>query len=336
MEVRYKAASATHDLSSMAAAATSPPPHVLVTGASGLLGRAVLAAFRASGSGFSAAGTAHSRAEAHGLLACDLRDADAARALVLAQRPALVVHSAAERRPDACEKDEAGSALRINVDAVFALARAAADVGAAFLYVSTDYLFAGDAAPYDERAEPRPLNAYGRLKLRGEHAALAGHPAPVLLRVPVLFGPTADLSESAVTTFASAVRDAAKRQKIDDWQIRVPTFTPDVAATIVNIARALERARAGAGGPEAPAGIFNYSSSERFTRFSLVAHFARLLGLDASHIEKLEGMPPGAPRPFDCALNQGKLEALGLAAPHTRFEQASREVLVGAGLTVVA
>jgi hypothetical protein len=35
-------------------------------------------------------------------------------------------------------------------------------------------------------------------------------------------------------------------------------------------------------------------------------------------------------------LNQGKLEALGLAAPHTRFEQASREVLVGAGLTVVA
>jgi len=330
-------------MAATAAAAAAPLPHVLVTGASGLLGRAVLAAFRASGSGFSAAGTAHSRAEALGLLACDLRDTEAARALVLAQRPALVVHSAAERRPDACEKDEAGSALRINVDAVFALARAAADVGAAFLYVSTDYLFAGDAAPYDERAEPAPLNAYGRLKLRGEHAALAGHPAPVLLRVPVLFGPTADLGESAVTTFAVAVRDAARRQKIDDWQIRVPTFTPDVGATIVNIARALERARAGAaagagaaGRAGAPAGIYHYSSQARFTRFSLVAHFARQLGLDASHIEKLEGAPPGAPRPFDCALNQAKLEALGLAAPHTPFEQASREVLVAAGLSVVA
>jgi dTDP-4-dehydrorhamnose reductase len=317
-------------------------PLVLVTGASGLLGRAVLAAFRGAGD-FAAAGTAFSRAEAQGLLACDLRDAAAARALVLAQRPALVVHSAAERRPDACEKDEAGSALRINVDAVFALARAAADAGAGFVYVSTDYLFAGDAAPYDERAEPAPLNAYGRLKLRGEHAALAGHPAPVLLRVPVLFGPTADLGESAVTTFAVAVRDAARRQKIDDWQIRVPTFTPDVGATIVNIARALERARAGAaagagaaGRAGAPAGIYHYSSQARFTRFSLVAHFARQLGLDASHIEKLEGAPPGAPRPFDCALNQAKLEALGLAAPHTPFEQASREVLVAAGLSVVA
>ena len=304
-----------------------PPPSslplVLVTGASGLLGRAVLAAFRAAPGEFAAAGTAFARAAPLGLVRCDLRDAAALRALVAELRPALVIHSAAERRPDACEKDEAGDALRLNVDAVFALGRAAADVGAAFVYISTDYLFAGDAAPYDERAEPRPLNAYGRLKLRGEHAALAAHPAPLLLRVPVLFGPTEDLAESAVTTFAVAARDAARRQKIDDWQIRVPTYTVDVAATLVRIARAM-LAKAG---PPPPAGIYHYSSRERFTRFSLVAFFGRLLSCDVSHVEKLEGMPPGAPRPFDCALDQRKLEALGLAAPHTPFEQACRAVL---------
>ena len=314
-------------------------PRALVTGASGLLGRAVLAAFARSGD-FSAVGAAFSRAGgADGLLACDLRDAAAARALVLAQRPAVVVHSAAERKPDACERDETGSALLLNVDAVFALARAAADAGAGFVYVSTDYLFAGDAAPYDERAEPRPLNAYGRLKLRGEHAALAGHPAAVILRVPVLFGPTGDLNESAVTTFAVAARDAARKQRIDDWQIRVPTFTPDIGATIVNIARALRAAASAAptgGAASGPSGIFHYSASERFTRFSLVAYFGRLLGVDVSHIERLEGAPPGAPRPFDCALNQRKLEALGLAAPHTPFDEACRAVLAGAGVAVVA
>ena len=305
----------------MASPAPSPAT-VLVTGASGLLGRAVLAAF-ARDARFRAVGAAFSRAEPP-LLRCDLRDAAASRALVQAQRPAVVVHAAAERRPDACEKDAAGSAL-LNVHATFHLAAAAAEVGARFVYVSTDYLFDGTAAPYAESAPTSPLNEYGRLKLRGEHAALAAHPRPLILRVPVLFGPTGDLNESAVTTFAAAARDAGRPQRIDDWQIRVPTYTPDIGRTLVNIARRMLD-DAGAGAAPLPT-LLNYSSNERWTRYGFVQFFGKLLGVPTAHFARLVGEPPGAKRPYDCKLDTALIESLGLAAPSTPFEDACREVL---------
>ena len=202
----------------------APPPSVLITGASGLLGRAILAAFTRAG--WAATGAAFSRAIPP-LIPLDVRLPAACAEALRSLAPRLVVHAAAERRPDACEKDPAAAEL-LNVDAVWHLAREAARSGAAFIYISTDYLWDGTAAPYAEDAPVCPLNAYGAQKARGEWAARAAHPGACVLRVPVLFGPTSDLGESAVTMFAAAVKAQEKPGVADDWQIRVPTFTPDI------------------------------------------------------------------------------------------------------------
>lgn len=55
----------------------------------------------------------------------------------------MIVHAAAERRPDVCEKDLPGSEV-LNVEVSWHLGRAAAAVGAAYIYISTDYLFGED------------------------------------------------------------------------------------------------------------------------------------------------------------------------------------------------
>lgn len=290
---------------------------VLVTGASGLLGRAVATAFAAAG--WRVVGQAHARAQG-GLVHADLRSAEACGALVAAAAPACVVHVAAERRPDVCERDPAATEP-LNVEAVWNLGRGAAHAGSAFIYISTDYLWRGDRAPYAEDAPTQPPNSYGAQKRRGEHAALAAHAGAVVLRVPVLYGPTRDLAESAVTAFAATVL-AGVPATIDDWQVRVPTFTPDVAATCVRIAEA----------SPAPAGILHYSSKDRLTRWGLVQAFARMLRAPAEHVTRLEGPPPGAPRPYDCQLDCARIEALGLAAPCTPFEEGARMVLRGAGV----
>jgi nucleoside-diphosphate-sugar epimerase len=297
-------------------------PRILVTGASGLLGRAILRVFQDRFGKSNVIGLAFSRAQDLGLVKCDLRDSIAVEAIIREYHPDIVIHSAAERKPDACESDPEGSAL-LNVTAVFALAAASAKAKAAFVYISTDYLFDGTAAPYNEDAKTCPLNEYGRLKLRGEHAALAAHPRPFILRVPVLFGPCSDVTESAVTTFAKAAKDSQKLQKIDDWQIRVPTYTLDIAETLVLISRALFLKEG------SPSGIFNYSSNVRVTRWALVQLFGKILSCDISHITKLDGPPPGAPRPYDCQLLTTKLEKLGLAAHHTPFEIALKASLDG-------
>lgn len=310
-------------------------PTVLITGASGLLGRAVVAAFRAHPALWSSVvATSFSRPCEAPSAACDLRSPAAVQALVASVAPRLVVHAAAERRPDVCEKDSAASEA-LNVDAVWHLAKAACAAGASFIYVSTDYLWDGTLAPYGEEAPVCPLNAYGHQKARGEWAARAAHPAALVLRVPVLYGPTADLKESAVTTFASAVLDAARAQAIDDWQIRVPTYTPDIGRTLERLGSALvgsppEGARGAALDPARLAGVWHYSSADCTTRWKLCQLFGELLSAPTGHILRLEGMPPGAPRPFDCLLSTGKLDATGLAAPCTPLREGLTAVLVGA------
>jgi dTDP-4-dehydrorhamnose reductase len=309
-------------------------PSVLVTGASGLLGRAVVQSFRSRPGFWTTVTPASFTRATEGGVQLDLRDEGATHALLSSLKPSLVVHAAAERRPDVCEKDAASSEA-LNVHAVWHLARACAAQGSALIYISTDYLWDGSSAPYAEDAPVCPLNAYGSQKARGEWAARAAHPAAVVLRVPVLFGPAPDLKESAVTTFASAVLDAARPQTIDDWQVRVPTYTPDIGCTLERLGSALlgappEGARGAALEPTRLAGVWHYSSADRTTRWQLCQLFGELLSAPTAHIGRLEGMPPGAPRPYDCMLSTAKLDATGLAAPCTPLREALVAVLTGA------
>jgi len=130
------------------------------------------------------------------------------------------------------------------------------------------------------------------------------------------------------------VRDG-KPASADDWQIRVPTYTPDIAATAVALAAALAGApppgaRGAALAPAGLAGVWHYSAGERFTRFALVQLFGELMALPTAHVARLEGAPPGARRPFDCQLDTRKLLDTGLAAPCTPFREAVARVLAAA------
>lgn len=89
----------------------------------------------------------------------------------------------------------------------------------ALIYISTDYVFDGTAAPYDVDAEPHPVQLYGETKLAGEKAVLGVEsddaPTPgrrVVLRVPVLYGPCPQPSDSAVNTLLDIVRDQSGKQ----------------------------------------------------------------------------------------------------------------------------
>jgi dTDP-4-dehydrorhamnose reductase len=281
---------------------------VALIGASGLLGRAVAAelASAARTQEWRVVRTARSRADATSVK-LDLLDHDAVRTFLREIAPDAIVVAAAERRPDICENDPA-LARALNVDALSVIATEARALGAWVLSISTDYVFDGTSPPYLPDDAPAPLNAYGRSKLDGERALFASDPMSCVLRLPLLYGPFTDWNESAVTSLAPAIVKSADpanpSASMDAWATRYPTLTSDVAVVIRGM---LEHRAKGA----TISGITQWSGDEPMTKFDIAERIARALKVDARLVA--QRTPTDAtPRPRDCHLDSGRLEALGI------------------------
>lgn len=121
---------------------------VIVTGANGQLGQALLEAFP----------------DARGLTR---EDWDVTFPAPSGLEADVVLHTAAWTNVDGAE-DDPQSAAAVNVGGV----QHAAELGAPLVVWSSDYVFDGKKrTPYLESDTPAPLSAYGRSKLHGEAAA---------------------------------------------------------------------------------------------------------------------------------------------------------------------
>jgi dTDP-4-dehydrorhamnose reductase len=120
-------------------------------------------------------------AQGFGYIESDLLVAGEVKRLLREVRPNWVIHCAALADVDRCEK-EPGLAKRVNAELAGSVARAAADVGARFLHISTDAVFDGQRGGYAESDDPRPVNRYGESKLEGERAVLSAHPDGLIVR----------------------------------------------------------------------------------------------------------------------------------------------------------
>ena len=150
---------------------------LLVTGARGLLGAAIVREFAAAG---------WEVVPLH-RGALDVTDAGAVAQQVSDAHPDLVVNCVAYNDVDGAEKDPV-TALQVNAMAVRSLAAAAKTAGATFVHYGTDFVFDGESdRPYVEDDRPNPRSAYGVSKLLGEWFAL-DHPRAYVLRVESLFG----------------------------------------------------------------------------------------------------------------------------------------------------
>lgn len=255
------------------------PAPAFVTGASGYLGHAVLAA-AGDGRAVVRAGRGDGCE-----VALDLDRPDAAAAALRAARPAVVLHLAAMSRMADCERDP-DAARRANAVAAGALAVAAREVGARFVHVSTDLVFGGDAAPYAADATPQPRSVYGRSKADGERAVLDA--GGVVVRVPLLFGPSFDGRRGATDMLRAALRDQRAVALFVD-EFRTPLHVADAARLLWTIA-------------DLPAvgSVLHLAGPERVSRHELGERFRAIAGLTALEIDALPN--PDPTRPADVSL----------------------------------
>lgn len=164
---------------------------VVVTGANGLVGGRLVRLLVSQGHEVLAWARGEARAALNGarFVSVELTDADAVSRALRETRPDVIVNPAAMTDVDGCERDPLG-AWAANVDAPAALARSARELGTHLVHVSTDYVFDGDAGPYDVDATPNPRGVYALSKHAGEQAVRALLPAGrwTIARTAVVYG----------------------------------------------------------------------------------------------------------------------------------------------------
>lgn len=154
---------------------------ILITGSAGFLGTALRRQFAAIPEPRPLY-TYHDRAPESGSPSfhrLDVSDEASVKALFRELRPGVVIHAAATMNPEHFE--------RSIVRGSESVARASKEIGAVLLQISSDMVFDGRHAPYDEEAAPSPITAYGRAKARAETAVLAGCHDALIIRTSLLY-----------------------------------------------------------------------------------------------------------------------------------------------------
>ena len=265
----------------------------LVTGASGLVGQALLHRLASRGR---AVGTALRHGGGQ-LLTVDLRERNAVRKLLDDVKPDAVIHAAAYPEPDFCE-DHPAEARRLNVDSTRWL-REFLPAHATLVLISTDYVFDGRHAPYRETDPVHPINVYGQTKLEAE-AVVAGRPHTLVLRIPLQVGPRPASGRPGFVAQMLAQLDDPRPAAVDDVLVRVPTWSGDVANAVEFLLTRFA------------AGTYHVSSPQAGTRWFWTQELARLLGKSTAHLTPSSAIiPRRAERPVDGKLITDKLRTLG-------------------------
>ena len=260
---------------------------VLVTGASGQLGREVVEV--CTGAGDTVVACDHAT--------MDLADRDRVLQVVAAAAPDAIVHAAAWTDVDGCETDP-DRAYAVNALGTRHVAEAARDVGARVCYVSTDYVFDGTASrPYREWDATNPVSVYGRSKLAGE--SVLG-PGDTVVRTSWVCGRH---GKNFVKTILGRAAQGRPLTVVAD-QHGCPTFAEDLAGMV----RLLVVGRR--------PGVFHVTNQGATTWFGFARDAVVAAGLDpalVTPISTAELQPPrAAPRPANSVLDNAALRLSGL------------------------
>lgn len=215
----------------------------------------------------------------------DMADTKAVRESIRKHQPDAVIHCAANL-DHVFMHDNRAAAWQMTVEGNLAFARTCAEVGARYVFVSSDWVFDGQQPLVDEDSPPFPVNFYGFMKTVCERdimgldglsygiGRLAGiyglnYSNPSLLRKQNDVG--FDLGNYVVDQLSRGlIAEIWTGPKVNE--VAHPTLASDGAEMLLRLAEHDEN------------GIFHCWGSEAISRLQLAYHFADVFGVDRTLI----------------------------------------------------
>jgi dTDP-4-dehydrorhamnose reductase len=271
---------------------------VVITGASGLLGKALI---ETAPPGADIVPVHGSQVPLSPLrwYKIDITNTDLVKFFITQIKPDIIIHCAAVGSVDYTQKHY-HEAVKVNVTAVMDIAAAAADIGVPVVAISTNAVYDGKHAPYDETAPLSPINYYGVLKSAAEQAVRCSGIDWIIHRPILMYGSTNQGRRGNwVTTWIDMLRAGKECQVVTDTMTQ-PLYSKCCAKAIWT---SIERQCYGR--------IYNLAGPDKMTLHTLALAVCDAVKADRSLIKPVlsSHFPAIAPRPKDTTYNLDKAVA---------------------------
>lgn len=290
---------------------------LLITGATGNLGRFLVRAAKAAGHQVIPWGSPRGGdVDGQPVVPVDLANPDAVAEHFWRSQPMAVLHAAAVSSIAECHRDPV-RAFKVNVEATRQLVGLCMVGIARLVFVSTDLVFDGARGNYKEHERTNPLSMYGKTKGDAERAVLLyrGH---LVARVSLLVGPGPEENPNFFDQQAAALRLGQPVTLFEDeW--RSPLSLRAAAEALMRVAEVDY------------GGVLHVGGPERLSRYEMGLHLARALGADAALVRpaRQADFKAPEPRPRDVSLNSSRLMKLLPELILPGFAETARQAVAG-------
>lgn len=201
----------------------------------------------------------------------DLGDQASIKECLCSTKPDLIIHCGGLTDTDFCEVNK-DLAVKINVLGTEALVNF---FDGKLIYFSTDYVFDGESAPYNEFSLPNPINHYGRTKLLAEEKVLS-RTQNLVVRVSGLYGFNKNNNK-----FIDRLRKKRIIYASKDF-ISTPTYIEDIVRFIPELINMC--------------GILHLTGEQSFSRYEFTNLIVNGLGLESKVVVEEENKIARRPR----------------------------------------
>lgn len=226
---------------------------------------------------------------------CDPLSSDQLAQLFQEVRPDVVIHTAALADIDFCQAHPE-AARAANVEFTRTLANLCAEANCKLVFCSTDTVFDGEHAPYDENDPPGPVNCYAETKVGAEQLVTRLEAKGVIARLSLVIGlPLLGAGNSFLPRMIAALKDG-RTVAMTQHEVRTPVDVITVGSSLLELAACDLH------------GIFHLAGNERVNRFEMAQKIAVRFGFpkDLVVAQAAATTPGRAARPRDVSLDNAK------------------------------